>query len=405
MGSTHTNINMNNLDYMRHISYPKFKNHYDEKTLKWIEKQIENHENKNFIATEKLHGSNFSIYTNGKTIKCARRNGFLEENENFHQAQNIAEKVKDKIFALYKYVRENVDYTFETEEDFVLILFGEVTGERVQLGISYGENAVRFFDILIYKESAMKFMDYSEFKMVCDKFELETVPVLAEGSLEELLKMNPEFDSKILGTDNNTAEGMVLKFWHEKEFLAGEDRDRIMLKFKCKKFDEIQNAPKVKNNAVMDDADMEFLSNEFGICLTFSRLQAVKSKLNSKQAKNRQVMTEKMYEDVLDDMAEESKEKLVTNEVLVKKGTSMVSKFVADNIKILNFSNEEYKVYQGKIEMIQQFGMADFEKYHGGDVNVGSLRTAILKFLNLDSISKNVTNALMPAVLQKAKEF
>jgi len=311
-----------------------------------------------------------------------------------------------QIFDLYKFVFENNDYTMETEESFVLILFGEVTGERVQLGISYGENAVRFFDILIFKESSMKFMDYDEFKMVCDKFELETVPVLEKGSLDDLLKMNPEFDSKILGTENNTAEGMVLKFWKEKEFLPGEDRDRIMLKFKCKKFDEIQNAPKVKKgSAVIDDADMEFLSNEFEICLTFSRLQAVKSKLNSKQAKNRQVMTEKMYEDVLEDMVEESKEKLVGNEALVKKGTSMVSKFVADNIKILNFSNEEYKVYQGKVEMIQQFGMADFEKYHGGDVNVGSLRTAILKFLNLDSTSKNVTNALMPAVLQKAKEF
>jgi len=396
---------MNNLDNMRHISYPKFKNHYDEKTLKWIEKQIENHENKNFIATEKLHGSNFSIYTNGKTIKCARRNGFLEENENFHQAQNIAEKMKDKIFALYKYVRENVDYTFETEEDFVLILFGEVTGERVQLGISYGENAVRFFDILIYKESAMKFMDYSEFKMVCDKFELETVPVLAEGSLEELLKMNPEFDSKILGTDNNTAEGMVLKFWSEKEFLPGEDRDRIMLKFKCKKFDEIQNAPKVKKNLLVDDADLEFLSNEFEIMLTFSRLQAVKSKLNTKQAKNRGVMVEKMYEDVIEDMVEESKEKLVSNEALVKKGTSLVSKYVADNIKILNFTNEEYKIYQNLIGMVQKFEMSDFEEFQGGNVNVGSLRSGILKYLDLTGISKNVTNALMPAVLQKAKEI
>merc|ERR1712066_502132 len=53
-----------------------------------------------------------------------------------------------------------------------------------------------------------------------------------------------------------------------------------------------------------------------------------------------------------------------------------------------NFSNEEDKVYQGKVEMIQKFGMTDFEKYHGGDVNVGSLRSAILKFLNfMSSIS------------------
>merc|ERR1712014_278965 len=236
--------------------------------------------------------------------------------------------------------------------------------------------------------------------MVCDKFELETVPVLENGTLDELLKMNPEFDSKILGTENNTAEGMVLKFWQEKEILPGEDVNRIMLKFKCKKFDEIQNAPKVKKSVAIDDADMEFVTNEFEICLTFSRLQAVKSKLNTKQAKNRQVMTEKMYEDVLEDMVEESKEKLVSNEALVKKGTSLVSKFVADNIKILNFTNEEYKVYQEKVELIEKFGMSDFEKC---DINVGALKNAILKLLNLDGISKNVTAALMPVVLQKAK--
>merc|ERR1712178_150688 len=110
-----TEIIKTNIDSMRHISYPKFKNHYDEKTIKWIQKQVENYENKTFVATEKLHGSNFSIYTDGKSIKCARRNGFLEENENFHQAQNIAEKMKDKIFGLYRYVLENNDYAFETE--------------------------------------------------------------------------------------------------------------------------------------------------------------------------------------------------------------------------------------------------------------------------------------------------
>merc|ERR1712025_677962 len=115
-----------------------------------------------------------------------------------------------------------------------------------------------------------------------------------------MLALNPEFDSKVLGTANNTAEGYVLKFHKEKEFEHGTDRDRIMLKFKCSKFDEIQNAPKQKPlPQVFSSADLEFLTNEFETHLTFARLQAVKSKLTEKEAKNRQKMASEMYADVV----------------------------------------------------------------------------------------------------------
>lgn len=397
------------LETLNHVRYPSFNNHYDNKTILWLEKQLENFDEKDrqFVATEKLHGSNFSIYTDGKDIKCARRNGFLEENENFHQAQNIAQNLKPKIVDLYNFVSEELLFNntgIVDNTDFILILFGEVTGERVQLGISYGENAVRFFDICIYKEKSLKFLDYKHFVNVTSKFELETVPVIAEGKLHELLKLNPEFDSKILSKENNIAEGMVLKFCTEMEFEHG-DVARLMLKFKCKKFDEIQNAPKGKKALTYDDSDLEFLSNEFETRLTFSRLQAVKSKLNSKQAKNRQVMAKEMYEDVLGDMVEDSREKLVDSEALVKKGTSLVNDFVGKNIRILNFSNDEYGIYMSKVSLIEKFSMAEFEEVKGGRVNVGSLKDAIQIFVDWKSISKNIQSSLMPVLMGKAKEL
>jgi len=388
------------LKNLPHVRYPKFNNHYDEKTIKWLKKQVETYPTGNqiFFATEKLHGSNFSIYTDGKDIKCARRNGFLEENENFHQAQNIAEELKPKIFDLYSYLKS------EKNDDFIMVLFGEVTGERVQLGISYGENAVRFFDICIYKSEYSKFLECQKFMDLCEKFDLETVPMIASGSLDEMLQLSPEFDSKVLRKAGNTAEGMVLKFCKETECPHGDDdHKRLMLKFKCKKFDEIAYAPKIK--ILADASDLEFLASEFETRLTFSRLQAVKSKLNQKQAKNREIMSQRVFEDAFEDMEEASQKKMFENEVLIKQGKAMTRTFVGSNILVLNFSNEEYKIYNEKISLIEKFKMENFEEVKGGDVNIGTLRDAIRIFLDLKNVGKGVQNALNSKIMQKSKDL
>lgn len=389
------------LKTLNHVCYPKFNNHYDEKTIKWLKRQLETYpaETQTFFATEKLHGSNFSIYTDGKGIKCARRNGFLEEKENFHQANIIAEALKPKIIDLYNCLCTE----FDKKDDFILILFGEVTGERVQLGISYGENALRFFDICIYKSESSKFIEHKEFMDLCQKFELETVPVMASGTLDEMLKLNPEFDSKVLGKSGNTAEGMVLKFCKETSTNHGDDCTRLMIKFKCKKFDEIAYTPKKKGTVVVDDSDLEFLSSEFESRLTFSRLQAVKSKLNQKQAKNREIMSKSMFEDASEDMEEASRKKMLENEVLIKRGQLMTRNFVGTNILILNFSNEEFTVYKEKIALVEKFSMENFEELKGGDVDIGSVKDAIKIFLELEGVAKVIQNALNSEIMQKAR--
>jgi len=382
---------------LKHVRYPKFNNN-NEKTIDWIQKKLLSEfpgvENR-FIASEKLHGSNFSIYTDGKSIKCARRNGFLEAGENFHQAQNIAEQLKPKILELYNFLDPN--------SENIVILFGEVTGERVQLGISYGENAVRFFDICIVSETGQKFLHFDDFVIACEKFELETVPVIQEGTLAELLKLNPEFDSHILKQSGNVAEGYVIKFWKELIFENGDERERLMLKYKCSKFDEIAHAPKKPKSLDPTDAEMEFLTGEFASCLTFSRLQAVKSKLNTKQAKNRQVMAKEMMEDVVEDLSDSGKSELDNSEAVSKKAMGMVNEFVARNIQILNFSNEEYKVYQNALEQIEKFELNDF---HGEKVpNVGLLKAAIMDLVGASNLPKNITGTLIPVIIAKAKDL
>lgn len=382
---------------MNHVRYPKFDNN-NEKTIAWLQRKLLTEfpdvENR-FIASEKLHGSNFSIYTDGESIKCARRNGFLEPGENFHQGQNIAEQLKSKIFDLYNFL--------DPKSENIIILFGEVTGERVQLGISYGENAVRLFDICVVSESGQTFLPFDDFQLACQKFELETVPVIKEGTLAELLALNPEFDSKILNQAGNVAEGYVIKFWKELSFENGEERERLMLKYKCSKFDEIAHAPKKPKNLDPTDDEMVFLTGEFASCLTFSRLQAVKSKLNTKQAKNRQMMAKEMMEDVVGDLSESGKSELDSSEAVGKKAMGMVNEFVARNIQILNFSNEEYKIYQKMLEHVENYELSD---YKGDKVpNIALLKSDIMESIEASKLPKNLTGALVPVIIAKAKDL
>merc|ERR1719219_1623352 len=75
-----------------------------------------------------------------------------------------------------------------------------------------------------------------------------------------------------------------------------------MLKYKSKKFNEVAHVSKKKTVAVASDAELGFLAAQFETRLTFARLQAVKSKLSSKNAKNRQFLSNEMYQDVVDDI-------------------------------------------------------------------------------------------------------
>lgn len=50
-----------------------------------------------WVATEKVHGTNFCFIHNGTTLKCAKRTSFLENNNSFYNFQTIAKKYEPSI--------------------------------------------------------------------------------------------------------------------------------------------------------------------------------------------------------------------------------------------------------------------------------------------------------------------
>ena len=75
-----------------------------------------------WIATEKIDGSNFSVYSNGVETKFAKRTGFLETEEWFYNYQSISLELSqkaNKIYQIYKSKIANLNF---------VVLYGELCG-------------------------------------------------------------------------------------------------------------------------------------------------------------------------------------------------------------------------------------------------------------------------------------
>jgi Rnl2 family RNA ligase len=391
--------------------YPSFQNHYQERTIAWLQTKLAAQSVDRFIATEKLHGSNFAIYCNGSEIRCARRNGFLSPNENFHNGPTLAKALKSNILCAYTEIESN--HGLENNEPFYVIFYGELYGGNVQQGISYGNDiAFRLFDISLEQSTTRKFVDYDMFRKICEDFELPTVPVMAEGTLQTLLALDAKFQSTILNKEGNDAEGYVLKYVKEEAFEPDESQ-RMMIKYKNPKFDEIAYVPKIttKGAATVDDDDASFLSGEFQARLTFMRLQAVKSKLNTKQAKNRQILSDEMYKDAVDDFKDESSKNRFHVEAVSAQAKKLTSTFVGNNIKLLSLTADQYIQMENYIGSIKKVDMAEINRMvDAGELSetyhIPQLRDVLIKRIKNDYPEfEGMKGALVGVINQKVMEY
>lgn len=212
---------------MEFIKYPK------------INKHIKNHNIHNWVATEKIHGSNFSIYSNGQETKFAKRTTFLNISDQFYNYQSLIPKLESTGKQIFNLIN--------TKQTKYIIIYGELFGgyypsefeidnwninqrinqdgkiiipmnERaVQEGIYYNPN-IEFiaFDILIV-DNITHFLDYDTMKQTCLTANLNIVPEIATGNLHDLLNINLNFNSLVPNyfnlkpLENNIAEGIVIK--------------------------------------------------------------------------------------------------------------------------------------------------------------------------------------------------
>jgi Rnl2 family RNA ligase len=304
-----------------------------------------------WIATEKIDGSNFSVYSNGEETKFAKRTGFLNDEDWFYNYQSISLELSQKANKIYKLIK-----TKENQNLKFIVIYGELCGgfypedinnwkgpvpsrinekgiviiplekRAVQEGVYYSDKIKHIiFDIaLIDSENHITYLEYKEMMNKCKEVGLYYTPILSKGSLKQLLDYSLEFNSTIPSLfglkciDNNRAEGIVIRpsIW------KGNGEDRPMLKRKNKSFTQFSgdfDCEKVKKNPILS-----------AICLiNINRLYGVISKVGAK-AKEEEIIN-LFVEDVWSSMWDNGviiKDYDNVDNFIKKKVTEMVEEYI-----------------------------------------------------------------------------
>ena len=78
-----------------------------------------------WVATEKIDGSNFSVYSDGNITKFAKRTGFLSDDEWFYNYQLIAFQLSKKAQKVFSKLNSNPQLKLPLK---FIVIYGELCG-------------------------------------------------------------------------------------------------------------------------------------------------------------------------------------------------------------------------------------------------------------------------------------
>ena len=267
-----------------------------------------------FIVQEKVHGANFSFFTDGKEIKIAKRTAFIEKDEKFFNAHHILERYRKNVIEVFQKVK-----TIHPDVETVVI-YGELFGGgfkhkdvepvkdavKVQKGIEYAPyNEFYAFDI---KLNGITYLDTEVVNQIFEETGFFYAKILFQGTLEDALKFPNVFNSKIpawLGLpelENNMCEGTIVKTLKTKYFGNGA---RIILKNKNEKW--VEKSKMVKKEAKTVHKQVHFsekaqeIWEEIQKYVTANRLNNVVSKIGEFEPKMIGKVIGLFSQDILED--------------------------------------------------------------------------------------------------------
>ena len=237
---------------------------------------------KTWVVQEKIHGANASIWITPDEVRIASRSNFLDSSADFFGSNRVLEDLKAPIQFLQQ-------QQFPGKE---IVIYGELAGgqyphpdvprvphaKRCQKGVAYNpDNFFIAYDLVIDGQYQNLFTAMALLKACC----FYTLPILAFGTLDEVLQYSNEFQTTVPSMFNlpeiegNVCEGVVLKPENAFFFPNG---DRAILKNKNEKFKEKEKKirkPKVEEK--MSDELQELLTEGVQY-ITENRLRNVLSK-------------------------------------------------------------------------------------------------------------------------------
>lgn len=205
------------MKFKKYKSIPKT---YQQKTVEYFTPYVKDI---TCQVTEKVHGTNFSFIVTKNDVKYAQRSGIVD---GIFNSQNYVHLLLDKVKALREFLGK--DFQLVTE------FYGKgITGKPY---IDYTETKKFIaFDLRLIEEDV--YLDQDQFQKVMKQFDIPFTPVLFEGSFEECLKFDPNFESKVAEKEGVEAEGIVIKPIKD-IYVDEEKQQRIILKLTSDAFRE-----------------------------------------------------------------------------------------------------------------------------------------------------------------------
>ncbi|AKK73206.1 hypothetical protein OK18_11830 [Chryseobacterium gallinarum] len=306
-----------------------------------------------FIVQEKVHGANFSFFTNGKEIKIAKRTAFITKDEKFFNAHQILERYRKNVLEVFRKVKA-IYPDAET-----VVIYGELFGGgykhkevdpvegaiRVQKGIEYAPyNEFYAFDI---KLNGITYLDTEIINPIFEETGFFYAKTLFQGTLEEALRYPNVFNSKIpvwlgLPEMNNMCEGTIIKTLKTRYFGNGA---RVILKNKNEKW--IEKSKMVKKQERITQKQVQFsgaaqqIWEEIQRYVTVNRLNNVVSKTGEFAPEMIGKITGLFAKDILEDFEKDFPAVLTTIE---KEEQKRINKKL--NSLVINCIKEELTTFK-----------------------------------------------------------
>ncbi|WP_422409639.1 MULTISPECIES: RNA ligase family protein [unclassified Endozoicomonas] len=244
-----------------------------------------------WVVLEKIHGCNYSFWTDGSIVKVGRRNDWIGEDENFFNHRPVNEQYREMILDMHR--------KFCKEGD-ILNVTGELYGKSIQKEIFYQDN-IKFaaFDIFVNKQK----IDYNTFKRWTSAIGIPTVTEIKIcDSLESALSFNPVFTSFHSQT-GDVAEGVVIKPVQPK-FLKYQKP--VILKIKNPRFAETNFKKALPNENKKIKQENQIILSSLLAKVTENRLCSVTSKSDKLTTKNTNKIKGELVKDILDEYEREN---------------------------------------------------------------------------------------------------
>lgn len=317
-------------------------------TRNWSEKTT----NGEFIASEKVHGANFSFVCSTRhdaavvetQVRHAKRSRVIEAGENFYGFRSVIPRRYDgSMKALFNELSQSPPSTCGLAMELLggpittVIVYGELCGgfypslllrktsrgsfeNAVQTGIHYSPD-LQFvaFDVAIASQPAdgperVVLLGHDAMSALCERHGITCSPVVGRGTLQQMLDIPCRFTSRVPqafdlpaldeGSDENFAEGLVVK--SAAPWLIGE-APRPILKRKIPEFSETKYSEDRQGfgnatRATDPGQWLDMLTYEALAMVTPQRVAAVASKLGRITPELARTILKSLLDDIICDL-------------------------------------------------------------------------------------------------------